>query len=171
MSISPVAHTATALATFVLLVKFYITIMIQGGARFRGGSRPPEDGIKLAHLAKQLNAGGVTQSFGIAPTTAQPDEKLAKAKLADIRWQRIVMNDVENIPIGLIVAWTSLVSCWSPFLHVVLVGLYTACRVSHTYFYANEMQPYRGHVWVLSVIVILCVSLNGVAGLLLSSSA
>lgn len=43
IDIDPFAHKATMICTFVLLVKFTVTILIQGGKRFAGGTRPPED--------------------------------------------------------------------------------------------------------------------------------
>jgi hypothetical protein len=54
-------------------------------------------------LAKRYKA---KQNYGLQP---QEDSKHA---LADIRWQRIVHNDLENIPMGLIIAWCSLMSAY-----------------------------------------------------------
>jgi hypothetical protein len=43
LDIDSTAHRATMLATYVLFIKFLVTCLIQGGKRFAGGSRPPED--------------------------------------------------------------------------------------------------------------------------------
>ncbi|KAJ3029493.1 UNVERIFIED_CONTAM: hypothetical protein HDU68_011984 [Siphonaria sp. JEL0065] len=164
MGIDPLAHKATALATLALILKFYGTLLIQGGARFRAGSRPPEDGTKLPTVVKALKVTGIKQSFGVY-SDAATDEKLTQAKLNDIRWQRIVLNDLENIPLGLIVAWSSSISCYSPLLHALLVSVFAGARISHTFFYAKEMQPHRGLAWGTGVGATIIMSLNGVLGL------
>ena len=43
VSIDDTAHRVTMICTFVLFIKFTITVLVQGGKRFAGGSRPPED--------------------------------------------------------------------------------------------------------------------------------
>lgn len=43
VNVDDTAHQATMVATYVLFLKFLVTVMIQGGKRFAGGSRPPED--------------------------------------------------------------------------------------------------------------------------------
>jgi glutathione S-transferase len=86
----------------ILTIKWYITISIQGSKRFKGGSRPAEDS-KLG-LSKTL-AKGVKQSFG--QDTGGIDHQAIED---DIRWQRIVLNDLENIPIGLIIGLSSVLA-------------------------------------------------------------
>jgi hypothetical protein len=46
------------------------------------------------------------------------------------RRRRIVLNDVENIPLGVAVAWGSLQVAHSPRAHVGLVLLFAASRYS-----------------------------------------
>lgn len=73
----------TMACSVVLYFKFFGTTMIQGGKRFAAGSRPPED--KQLSLSKKFKA---KQTYGMEVTT-----NLKHAE-ADIRWQRIVLNDV-----------------------------------------------------------------------------
>ncbi|ORY52885.1 hypothetical protein BCR33DRAFT_711305 [Rhizoclosmatium globosum] len=169
MTVSPVAHTATSLSTLVLLIKFYATLMKQGGARFRAGSRPPEDANAFPDLVKSLKATTVKQTFGVSAEGAEASEKELKARMADVRWQRIVSNDLENIPLGLIIAWTSLPTAWSPLLHALLVSLFAAARVGHTIAYAKALQPHRAATWAAGIVSVLGLCLNGVAGLVLGS--
>jgi hypothetical protein len=82
--VDPVAHKVTMYTTGAVFVKFLVTTLFQGGARFQGGTRPPED-AKFKELAK-----GVKQDYGL---TSAPS---SQAKENDIRWQRIVMNDLGN---------------------------------------------------------------------------
>lgn len=88
-----------SICTAILTIKWYTTIALQGKARFKGGSRPRED--STLGFAKTLGKG-VTQSFGTSLEGVDP-----KAVEDDIRWQRIVLNDLENIPLGLIVGLIS----------------------------------------------------------------
>lgn len=44
------AHRATMVATYLLFIKFLLTILVQGGKRFAGGTRPPEDAKVLLHI-------------------------------------------------------------------------------------------------------------------------
>lgn len=156
MIIDKFSQKITFLCTFVLFLKFTITILIQGGKRFAGGTRPPEDEkLSLAKIYK------TKQSYGLVKVDNQ------KAIEADIRWQRIVLNDLENIPFGLIIAWASLLSSFFPQVHNLCVIVFTLARISHTIAYAYEKQPHRGICWFVSVLSVLCLGLNGLVGVLL----
>ncbi|KAJ3117068.1 hypothetical protein HDU96_007986 [Phlyctochytrium bullatum] len=120
ITVNPFAYKATLLATAALTAKMFVTLNIQGSTRFAAGTRPPED-------AKLSVAKGSKQSYGLN-VEAKDDEKLQKARLAEIRWQRIVWNDLENLPLGLIVAWGGLVSPASPRLHAALAVGFAAVR-------------------------------------------
>ena len=85
--------------------------------------------------------------------------------MADIRWQRIVHNDLENVVVGLIMAWASLLSAYNPSVHVWSVVVFTVSRLLHTYFYAYEMQPHRGIAWMGAVFAMLTLGANGVLGI------
>jgi hypothetical protein len=99
-SVLKVAMTCSA----ILYAKFFCTTMIQGryilfyekkrylfwqfvrfvgGKRFSGGTRPPEDAT--LSLAKKFKA---KQTYGL-----EKSENPKHAE-ADIRWQRIVLNDL-----------------------------------------------------------------------------
>ncbi|KAJ3140037.1 hypothetical protein HK101_003588 [Irineochytrium annulatum] len=155
---------ATAIATAVLVGKFFVTLIIQGGKRFAGGSRPPEDEVKLAHIHKALAKNGVSQTFGTAAPSAEEDARVTKARMADIRWDRIVRNDIENIPLGLIVASAFSESAANPLVHVALVLTFALARTAHTYAYAHELQPHRARFWFLGWIAVTGMVINGVAG-------
>ena len=151
-------HLITSLCTLFLVFKFYFTITIQGGKRFRAGTRPPED-------AKLSLARGSPQHFGLK-AGQELTEKEMKIKFDDIRWQRIVMNDLENIPLGLIIAWSSLQSAYSPLIHSIAIILFTVARTLHTYSYAKMLQPSRAIYWVLAVLSTFVMAINGFLGVL-----
>ena len=189
MTFDPVAHKVTMFCTAVLFFKFFVTTLIQGrpgeticqsirviyavfslfqrlialcsravsigGKRFAGGTRPPEDAT--LSIAKQFKA---KQTYGIE-THGNP-----KHVAADIRWQRIVHNDLENIFPGLLVAWASLQSVASVNVHCVSIVAFTVARVFHTVTYAYEMQPARAIAWSIAAFAAIIMCLNGCIGLL-----
>ncbi|KAJ3232910.1 hypothetical protein HDU81_002597 [Chytriomyces hyalinus] len=115
LDLDPTALKATSISTLVLLLKWYTSIAIQGDTRFKAGSRAPED----AAFGGRSGAENVEQTFGLA-TNASDGGNQAE-KMRELRWQRIIMNDLENIPLGLIIAWSSLVTPKSPLVHTVSV--------------------------------------------------
>ncbi|KAJ3330759.1 hypothetical protein HDU76_004932 [Blyttiomyces sp. JEL0837] len=161
--LNPIALKSTAAATFLLTLKLFLTITIQGGKRFPAGTRPPEDAA--LNLNKALGKGAV-QSYGTVSSNNTDDKVVKEAKLADLRWGRIVMNDLENIPIGLIVAWSSLLTPYSTSVHSGLALAFAASRIAHTIVYAKQLQPHRAIAWFGGWVCILGMSVNGVIGAL-----
>ena len=137
-TISTVAFHSTVVSFLILLTKYYVTIFIQGYKRVLAGSRPPED-TKLFAKAGEQSFNGLAKFAG-----KNTNDRYVKAlKEGELRWLRIVSNDVENVPLGLIVGVFSLVCGYSNTLHVVSIGCFTVCRVMHTVSYAYEWQPHR----------------------------
>eukprot|EP01098_Paradermamoeba_levis_P008581 TRINITY_DN3555_c0_g1_i3.p1 TRINITY_DN3555_c0_g1~~TRINITY_DN3555_c0_g1_i3.p1 ORF type:complete len:187 (-),score=61.69 TRINITY_DN3555_c0_g1_i3:27-515(-) len=159
LNVDPWAHKLTMIATVALFFKFLFTALAQGSKRFNSGTRPPEDN-KLS-LAK-----GKPQHYGLDNNKDAADARTKKAIITDIRWQRIVLNDLENIPLGLIVAWGALFSASSPFLHGVLVIVFAISRTLHTVSYANELQPHRAIAWAGAVLSVIGLAVNGLVGVL-----
>ncbi|GAB5035377.1 membrane associated eicosanoid glutathione metabolism-like domain protein [Nannochloropsis oceanica] len=152
---------ATAAATLALLVKHIVTVFAQGGARFGAGMRPPED------VCFMPQAG--TQSFDGTAKTAEKgneDKGLKKAKEIEQRWTRIVANDLENIPLGLIIAWGALQSPLSASAHIVLVFSFAVSRVLHTVTYAMGKQPHRAITFFGGLLSVVGLSINGLLGAL-----
>jgi glutathione S-transferase len=135
-------------------MKFLVTILVQGKQRFAAGSRPPED-ISITTLAK-----GTKQSFGLQATGADA-EKLQKYQMLDERWKRIVLNDLENIPLGLIVATVSILVGGNEHVNSIALVLFTVSRIAHTISYAKELQPHRAIFWGLGVLSVGIMTLNG----------
>lgn len=100
--------TTAAVKTFsvcstALFAKVFATTMIQGGKAFAAGSRPPEDS------RLDSKADHPTQSFGLHESPEQDSTKIQSARETDMRWRRIVQNDLESIP--------SVWPCsWAPYL-------------------------------------------------------
>eukprot|EP01080_Neovahlkampfia_damariscottae_P001401 gene1401-12021_t len=160
MVIDNLSHKITVISSFVLFLKFFLTTGIQGGKRFQGGSRPPED------EQLSLNPKGRTQNFGMKKDAT--DEKTLKRQEEDARWQRIVLNDLESIPYGIIFSWISLLSPFSTKVHNIAVIAYTVARIFHTYSYAHSLQPHRAIGWFTGVVSIFALGVNAVVGVLLN---
>ncbi|KAG9398227.1 hypothetical protein AC1031_014830 [Aphanomyces cochlioides] len=118
-SATPTDLRIAAVCTLVLYVNIVVTLGIQAGTRFKTGSRPPED---LAHV----QAKSQDQAFTTTP------EELEAAKENETRWTRIVGDDMENIPLGIILAWVSIVAKGNSTATSVLFLLFTVCRLVHT---------------------------------------
>lgn len=116
------------------------------------GTRAPED-AKLG-MGKQ----------GFAPPSPLSDGVDAEAQEANLRWQRIVANDNENVPIGAIVALAALLTAKSASAHSVLIYLFTVFRILHTIVFAHKMQPWRTLTWFGGVLCVAALALNGLIG-------
>lgn len=150
-----IAVKTLAISTALLYLKCLATITIQGGKRFDAGTRPPEDGGLALSKGKQ-------QSYGLNET--KDDERAQKAKLIETRWNRIVLNDLENIPIGLVVAIVSILANGNEIANSVLIVIFTLARIGHTIAYANEMQPHRTIFWTAAALSLVGITINGVVG-------
>jgi glutathione S-transferase len=159
LGVNSVALKVTICCTAVLYMKMLCTLLIQGGKRIIAGSRPEEDQALLPDFG--------TQSLLDAPVAAEDTEK-REAKEIEARWIRLVSNDTENIPMGLIAAWGSLFCAYSQPWHVGLLLAFTVARVGHTFAYANAKQPHRVFAYMVGVLATLGMCANGVAGALLA---
>eukprot|EP01104_Vermistella_antarctica_P010425 TRINITY_DN2789_c0_g1_i1.p1 TRINITY_DN2789_c0_g1~~TRINITY_DN2789_c0_g1_i1.p1 ORF type:complete len:166 (-),score=46.19 TRINITY_DN2789_c0_g1_i1:126-602(-) len=151
MSLSiPSSAVAVSVGTVALVLKFYFVLMKQGGARFKAGSRPPED------MALSLNK---TVGKGKKQQFVPRDDIPAGVRDEENRWSRIVMNDLENVPLGLILMWAGHLSDVGK-IHSVLAILFVIGRILHTYAYANAKQPMRAIAWFLAVLSNVAMSVN-----------
>ncbi|OQS03854.1 hypothetical protein THRCLA_03858 [Thraustotheca clavata] len=152
--LSPTPLQTVAVCSALLYAKFVVTAITGAGKKFNSGNRAPEDEAAKPNLK---------QSFGIDESTALlPDQK--EAKIEDIRWQRILSNDVENIPLGLILAWGSTVAGGNPTVTVVATIAFTIARLSHTLAYANGKFNWRVASYGLGLFSALTLAGNSIAG-------
>ncbi|GAB9465942.1 Inorganic phosphate transporter 1-6 [Globisporangium polare] len=140
----------------ILYIKFVVATGIQATKTFDAGGRPPED--KNLPLAK----GRREQTYGLV--VDENDEELKKAREVEMRWRRIVANDLESIPIALLIFAGGVFAGGNDVLYVVALGLYTFVRCFHTYAYANELQPHRAWCWRIGVLAILVGAINSIVG-------
>eukprot|EP00996_Jenningsia_fusiforme_P004817 NODE_5686_length_649_cov_23.811667_g5299_i0.p1 GENE.NODE_5686_length_649_cov_23.811667_g5299_i0~~NODE_5686_length_649_cov_23.811667_g5299_i0.p1 ORF type:complete len:157 (+),score=32.40 NODE_5686_length_649_cov_23.811667_g5299_i0:70-540(+) len=149
--VEPRLLQATMIATAFTTLKLLGTFMMQGRVRFLAGARPPEDG--------KLQPKYGVQSFG-----AQKGDKVTPEQETEMRWTRIVSNDLENIPLGLIIMWATMLTAKNSNVQIVLAGLFAISRFLHTISYAKSLQPHRALAWLGGTIAILGMLVNGLAG-------
>uniref|UniRef100_K3WC91 Microsomal glutathione S-transferase 1 n=1 Tax=Globisporangium ultimum (strain ATCC 200006 / CBS 805.95 / DAOM BR144) TaxID=431595 RepID=K3WC91_GLOUD len=140
---------------FVVYVKFLATTMIQGRRSFDAGTRVPED--SSLPQAK----GKPDQSFDFC--LDHPDDVIRAAIHDELRWKRIVQNDVEAIPLALIVFLISISVGARENVNIVAVLVFTIMRIVHTISYANKMPLLRMISWIVGVLCILTSGVNGVS--------
>ncbi|GAB9471154.1 hypothetical protein Gpo141_00008378 [Globisporangium polare] len=145
-----------AVCSSVLYVKFLAATIIQGRKAFSAGTRAPEDN-KLP-MAK----GQPTQTFSKSDAAAASDSATVKKAVEDeMRWKRIVQNDLESMPMAFVVFWGSIVAGGNQTATSALLVLYTAARVSHTLTFAGQMPFARFGAWMTGIACILGAGING----------
>lgn len=132
-----------ALCSSVLYVKFLATTMIQGRKAFAAGTRCAED-AKLG-LGKK----------------AEDEKKLKMAMDDEMRWKKIVQNDLESIPMALAVFMGCIGAGGNGQGTMTLLIAYTALRLGHTLTYAKQMPFGRMACWMGGVACIIGAAVNG----------
>lgn len=135
-----------AACTLILIFKFYITSFIQGTKR----PRAPED-RKNVSTNNNPNIGN-TNTTNTARMEATFDEI--------VRWQRIVINDLENIPIFLIVMWISYFISPDSLVTFIPAIVFTVFRILHSISYIFRLQPVRTICWVIGLLATLVLTCN-----------
>ncbi|TMW68922.1 hypothetical protein Poli38472_001078 [Pythium oligandrum] len=138
----------------VLYAKYIVTTAIQSASAFPAGNRPPED--NRLTVAK----GHPKQNYGLVQDVK--DEKLAKANEVDIRWRRILLNDLESIPFALFVFAGGVMANANEKVFAGSMITYTVARCLHTIAYAKQKQPARAIVWFIGVSMITVGMVNAV---------
>ncbi|KAJ8574883.1 hypothetical protein ON010_g4333 [Phytophthora cinnamomi] len=141
--------------SLILFIKFFITVSIQGGKSFAAGARPPEDNGLLGQ------DGVPAQTYGLLEDDKPISEQLRNARAEDFRWKRVVQNDLETIPLGLLVFIGSVIVGGQEETNCVLMGVFTAARIAHTFAYVNQKQPHRALLWTLGQLCVLASGFNG----------
>lgn len=150
---------AYAVCAFVLYLKFFAVTGIQATKTFAAGGRSPEDSNHPLAKGKQQNYGLHTDA-----DDADTDAELKKAREVEFRWKRIVQNDLESIPLALLVFAGGVFASGSKELYVVTIVVYTLSRCIHSVAYAKELQPHRAYCWRAGVLMIIVAGINTIVG-------
>jgi uncharacterized MAPEG superfamily protein len=126
-----------AITAIVLALKMAAISVVQGRARLGAGVfTNPED----------------VRAFGgqLASTEAPGVQRASKA------WR----NDLENIPIFLIIAWIYVYAGLSARAFVVYCIVFMLARVAHTICYLNEIQPARTIAYTVGALIMLAMMIH-----------
>ena len=126
-----------AITAIVLALKMAGISVVQGRARMSAGVfTNPED----------AKAFGGRQASAEAPMV----ERASKA------WR----NDLENIPIFLIIAWIYVAAGLSAGAFVIYCIVFMAARVTHTICYLNAIQPARTIAFTVGALTMLALIIH-----------
>ena len=139
---------AIALSSLILFLKHIVTIGVQGKMKANAGMRPPED--------TSLGLSTLQQNYDNSQATNE-------ARIQDIRWKQIVLNDLENIPFALITFIISYLATVDKTLTTTLISIFTAARVCHTISYAYSLQPWRSIFFFVGIIPVFVATIANVA--------
>eukprot|EP00457_Paulinella_chromatophora_P015838 gb/GEZN01016522.1/.p1 GENE.gb/GEZN01016522.1/~~gb/GEZN01016522.1/.p1 ORF type:complete len:175 (-),score=20.43 gb/GEZN01016522.1/:262-786(-) len=165
LSLSTCIQT-TAICTALLWLKFVVSNVSLGGAKLQAGARAPED----VYQKKPPTTGTELrqQDFGDKPPP-QPPLELQNLDRA----QRIVNNDLENIPLTLIMSWASVlvIALCSPSkvqdglakAHTIFIVIFTAMRILHTIAYSMKKSSARSLFWIIALLCSFGTSFNCIA--------
>ena len=88
-------------------------------------------------------------------------ENREKKFTTQLRWRRIVQNDIENVPLALIIFWASIIVNSNASVICITSVFFTIFRVLHTFLYAKRIQPWRSLTYALGQLMVLicCITM------------
>ena len=148
MSLHITAVRSTALLSLLLWTKVAITNLGLGGAKMIAGARAPEDFYQK-----------------------KTEEASAEALAAKDRSQRIVNNDLENIPYTMALAWGAMFLIFfgadestrdsQSMAHIVLFTIFVVARICHSVVYSMGLSVPRSAAWATGFLCTFGIAING----------
>ena len=134
-----------SLTAIVLALKMAAIAVVQGRARQGAGVFVnPED----ASMFKATQA----------PQEVETVRRAARA------W----LNDLENIPIFLILAWTYVAAGLSAGAFAIYCVVFTVARILHTIFYLSAVQPWRSIFFTVGGVAMLALIIHLFIGVVIA---
>ncbi|GBG28572.1 Hypothetical Protein FCC1311_047942 [Hondaea fermentalgiana] len=143
--IDDAALRTTALGLGVLTVRFLGTTFGSLAASLAEGAHPAEDQASVSAL-----------------TSSQQNLKAGTSERYK-RWQNVLRNDFENLPLGLALMSMSLLAGADPTVHAAAVTAFVAGRVLFTPCYVFGLQPFRSIAYNVGLAGILAFAYNVVS--------
>ncbi len=130
-----------AITTIVLALKMAAISVVQGRARASAGVfTNPED----------------AKTFGAQFASTEPPA----VERANKAWR----NDLENIPIFLIIAWIYVYAGLAAGAFVIYCVIFMAARIVHTFCYLNARQPARTIAFTVGALTALAMMIHVFVG-------
>ena len=134
-----------AITAIVLAFKMFAIAIVQGRARVSAGIFVNPEDARTFH-AKE------------APEEAPMVQRAARA------WR----NDLENIPIFLILAWIYVTAGLSSTAFVVYCLVFMAARIAHTICYIGAIQPWRTIAFTIGAIATVAMMVQLFIGVVIA---
>jgi len=138
---SMLVASTTILASKMLLSNLYSAV-----PKVFCGMGPPEDNWLLQRLV------GVRQHHGVSSTT--DPKRREDYQAAMVRAQRVVMNDLENIPISLLVFWMAGLASDKSAQVIWLLQVFTVARVMHSVVYYAGITFLRSLIFMVGYVAV-----------------
>jgi glutathione S-transferase len=154
---------------FLLYVKFTVAILVQSLKSFEGGTRPPEDSV-LGSLSSavlwfsRFANSGAPRDGDYTSQVANPAASAAKARDDEARWKRIVQNDLESMPLALVLFGAGVFAGGNTELFQTTIALYTIARWFHMLAYATAKQPHRAIAFWVGMAATYVGAINSLVG-------
>eukprot|EP01084_Bolivina_argentea_P055122 101074_1 len=150
-----------AFTTIILFIKVIITL----GKKGANETRPPEDktmAIQDEELQRLTSSEDDEDDDNNGNTRLQMQStlKVKRRFTKKQRWKRIAMNDLENIPLGLIILWVNIICNSNPYVTATCSVIFTVSRLFHTILYAYSIQPFRSIAFTIGSFAIFAAGIN-----------
>lgn len=134
-----------AITAIVLALKMFSIAVVQGRARMSAGVFVNPEDAKAFHAREAAEEPPMVQ-------------RAARA------WR----NDLENIPIFLILAWIYVTAGLSTTAFVIYCLVFMAARIAHTICYINAIQPWRTIAFTIGAIATLALMIQLFIGVVIA---
>eukprot|EP01084_Bolivina_argentea_P122746 217520_1 len=137
-----------AVLTVCICLKFFFVTL--GSGWFR--TRAPEDGFQTPVGKRKESDSGQNLNPPVEDENANEQQNQQKQRIfnTEYRWKRIVQNDMENIPITIILMWIAVIAQGNNETNVAFAVMFLFGRTMHTICYIYSLQPWRSIVWGLA---------------------
>ena len=134
-----------AITTIVLALKMSAISVFQGVARTKAGAFVNPEDATMFHANQ-------------APEEAPAVRRAARA------WG----NDLENIPIFLILAWIYVAAALSTTAFTAYCVVFMVARIAHTFCYLNSIQPLRTIAYAIGALTTLALIIQLFIGVVMA---
>ncbi|HEX4211138.1 MAG TPA: MAPEG family protein [Candidatus Binataceae bacterium] len=126
--------------------------------------------LKMAAISVAQGRGRVGSSIFVNPEDAKLFHGQAATEEAPAveRASRAWRNDLENIPIFLILAWIYVAAALQLTAFVIYCLIFMACRIVHTICYLNSIQPLRTIAFTIGAVTMLALIIHLFIGVVLA---
>jgi len=109
-------------------------------------------------LAKKGATSGSRSNADDADYQLSPNRKERYA--AHQQWKRIANNDLETLPMALLILWAQYVVDANSTTTAVTMVLFTVARLTHTVCYVYSWQPYRTVAFIIGLLTTFTAAIN-----------